>query len=270
MSSSAVPEDLPGDLPATICDALGVAKVEQVRLSRRGLVTYDLKVRDGWPVRTLKVAPPNDPFAVLAEVDRLEWIDRRLPCPKVLASAQIEGGGHAVVLSLPPGTRASSAEHVTRASRTVEYLAQALRFVHEIPIENCPFSARLELRLRSIKRRITIDQYDPSTFTPPYNRYPVTRLLEILLDSRPGEDDDVFTHGSFGLDATLLDQSGISGVVDWGLAGVADRYVDLAAAVRSIARVLGPEQIPDFFRWYGLEHPDPRKLDFYALLAEFE
>ena len=266
MSATTIPEDL----PESIREAVGAASVEGVRTSRRGLVTYELRSRDGWPVRTLKLAPTNDPFAVLAEIDRLEWIDRRLPCPKVLASAQLSTGGHAVVLSLPPGSRASTPEHLTRATRTVEYLAQALRFVHEIPVDNCPFSARLELRLRSIKRRINIDQYDPSTFTPPYNRYPVDRLYEILLETRPSEDDDVFSHGSFGLDAALLDQSGVSGVVDWGQAGVADRYVDLASAVRSIAGVLGPEQIPLFFRCYGLERPDPRKLDFYALLAEFE
>lgn len=261
---------LPEDLPERIVEALGAASVGGVRFGRRGLVAYELNVRDGWPVRTLKLAPANDPFAVLAEVDRLEWIDRRLPSPKVLASAQLATGGHAVVLSLPPGTRASAAEHLTRASRTVEYFAQALRFVHEIPIENCPFSSRLELRLRSIERRMTIDEYDTATFTPPYNRYTIERLYEILIESKPAEDDDVFTHGSFGLDVALLDQTGVSGVIDWGQAGIADRYVDLASAVRSIARTLGPEQIPQFFHWYGLERADPRKLDFYALLAEFE
>ncbi len=262
--------DLPADLPEKITAAIGAAQVAEVHAGRRGLVSYELHVRDGWPVRTLKVAPPQDPFAVLAEVDRLEWIDRRLPCPKVLASAQLDGGGHAVVLSLPPGTRASSAEHLTRATRTVEYFAQALRFVHEIPIDNCPFSSRLDLRLRSIRRRTNIGQYDPARFTPPYNRYSLDRLYEILQETRPAEDDDVFTHGSFALDCTVLDQTGVSGIVNWGSAGVADRYVDLASAVRSIANTLGPELIPTFFQWYGLPKPDPRKLDFYALLAEFE
>ena len=109
---------IPDDLPDTIRDAIGAASVDDVRTSRRGLVTYELRVRDGWPVRTLKLAPANDPFAVLSEVDRLEWIDRRLPCPKVLASSPLPAGGHAVVLSLPPGTRADAPEHTTRATRT--------------------------------------------------------------------------------------------------------------------------------------------------------
>jgi len=71
------------------------------------------------------------------------------------------------------------------------------------------------------------------------------------------------------MDVALLDPTGVCGVVDWGRAGIADRYADLACAVRSIADTVGPELIPHFFECYGIEHPDPRKLDFYALLTEF-
>ena len=258
----------PADLPGKILDAIGDARVEAIRPGRRGLVSYALAVRDGWPLRVLKVAP-SDPFAALAEVDRLDWIDRRLPCPKVLASSPLPGGGHAVVLSLPPGTPALMPEHRTRASRTVEYLAQALRFVHEVPTDSCPFDARADLRLRSIRRRLIAGQYDSSVFTEPYNRYSPHRLFEILTETQPRDDDLVFTHGAFGMDVALLDPTGVCGVVEWGRAGIADRYVDLACAVRSIAGTVGPELIPHFFECYGVERPDPRKLDFYALLTEF-
>jgi aminoglycoside phosphotransferase len=261
---------LPEDLPAKIVEALGDARVDAVRDGRRGLKAYELSVKDGWPIRVLKVAPAHDPYVAVSEVDRLDWIERRLPCPKVLATSPMPGGGHAVVLSLPPGTSALQPEHRLRPLRTVERLAQALRFVHEIPVDGCPFDTGTELRLRSIKRRVSAGHYDSSAFTPPYNRYTPHRLHELLTEMRPPDDDLVFTHGGFGLDAALLDISGVCGVVDWGRAGVADRYVDLATAVRSIAATLGPELIPHFFESYGLERPDPRKLDFFALLAEFE
>lgn len=262
--------DLPQGLPESIREAVGDAVVMRAVPGRRGLITYELKVRDGWPVRWLRLSSMADPYSVLSEVDRLEWIDRRLPCPKVLASERLANGSHASVLAQPPGTSANDAEHVMRAGRTIENFAQALRFVHEIPIGNCPFSARVELRMRSIKRRLNMDHYDASTFTAPYNRYTPKRLYEILEETRPDEADDVFTHGSFGLDTTLIDHTGVTGVINWPAAGIADRYVDLARAVRSISANLGPEHIPNFFHWYGLEHPDPRRLDFYALLAEFE
>lgn len=261
---------LPADLPAKILEAVGDAHVGAVHQGRRGLVAYDLVVRDGWPIRVLKVAPADDPYVAVSEVDRLDWIQRRLPCPKVLATSPLPGGGHAVVLSLPPGTPAAMPEHRLQPMRTVEQLAQALRFVHEIPTDGCPFDTTAELRLRSIRRRLNAGQFDTRTFTPPYNRYSPHRLFELLDEMRVPNDDPVFTHGAFGLDVALLDINGVGGVVDWGRAGVADRYVDLAAAVRSIAETLGPELIPHFFQCYGLERPDPLKLDFYALLAEFE
>ena len=261
---------LPAGLPQNILDAVGDARVGAVHHGRRGLVAYDLAVRDGWPIRVLKVAPADDPYVAVSEVDRLDWIQRRLPCPKVLATSPLPGGGHAVVLSLPPGTPAAMPEHRTRPMRTVEGLAQALRFVHEIPIDGCPFDATLDLRLRSIRRRVNAGVFDTREFTPPYNRYSPARLFEIVDEMRVADDDHVFTHGAFGLDVALLDLSGVGGVIDWGRAGVSDRYVDLAAAVRIIAGTLGPVLIPHFFQCYGLERPDPRKLDFYALLAEFE
>jgi aminoglycoside phosphotransferase len=261
---------LPAGLPQNILDAVGDARVGAIHQGRRGLVAYDLAVRDGWPIRVLKVAPAEDPYVAVSEVDRLDWIQRRLPCPKVLATSPLPSGGHAVVLSLPPGTPAAMPEHRMRPMRTVENLAQALRFVHEIPTDGCPFDATLDLRLRSIRRRVNAGLYETHEFTPPYNRYPPERLLGMIDEMRVDDDDHVFTHGGFGLDVALLDLSGVGGVVDWGRAGVADRYVDLAASVRSIADTLGPELIPHFFQCYGLERPDPRKLDFYALLAEFE
>ncbi len=60
MESSTIPEDLPDN----IREAIGTATVDDVRTNRRGLVTFDLRVRDGWPVRTLKLAPANDPFVI--------------------------------------------------------------------------------------------------------------------------------------------------------------------------------------------------------------
>jgi aminoglycoside phosphotransferase len=49
---------------------------------------------------------------------------------------------------------------------------------------------------------------------------------------------------------------------------VADRYVDVAVATRSLAAAVGPEPLAAFLDAYGLEHPSLAKIDFYALTAE--
>jgi aminoglycoside 3'-phosphotransferase-2 len=61
----------------------------------------------------------------------------------------------------------------------------------------------------------------------------------------------------------------VTGFVDCGRAGIADRYQDLALASRSIESNLGSRWSEAFFVNYGLPDPDGSKLDFYRLLDEF-
>jgi aminoglycoside phosphotransferase len=64
----------------------------------------------------------------------------------------------------------------------------------------------------------------------------------------------------------------VSGVVDAGRLGVADRWVDLAIATRSLTSKLNPQYGPwtldRYLMRYGVG-PDHKKIDFYRLLDEF-
>lgn len=66
----------------------------------------------------------------------------------------------------------------------------------------------------------------------------------------------------------------LAGVVDVGRLGVADRYVDLALAARSLSsQELNPQYGPGaatrFLSRYGEDPPDEAKITFYCLLDEF-
>jgi aminoglycoside phosphotransferase len=50
---------------------------------------------------------------------------------------------------------------------------------------------------------------------------------------------------------------------------VADRYHDLAQAVRSVRRNLGERWAAPFLAAYGIDRPDAAKLRYYQLLDEF-
>jgi aminoglycoside phosphotransferase len=87
-------------------------------------------------------------------------------------------------------------------------------------------------------------------------------------------EERVFTHGDYCLPNVLLVSDGaggfrVSGFVDCGNAGIADRYQDLALCARSVAGNLGPEWVSALFARYGLEHADETKLGYYQLLDEF-
>ena len=60
----------------------------------------------------------------------------------------------------------------------------------------------------------------------------------------------------------------LSGFIDLGRCGVADRYHDLAQAERSVRRNLGARWVGPFFAAYGIGTPNAVKLHYYQLLDE--
>jgi streptomycin 3"-kinase len=77
----------------------------------------------------------------------------------------------------------------------------------------------------------------------------------------------VVCHGDACLPNVLLDPDtlGLTGLIDLGRLGWADRYSDLA--LTSVQLLDEWDLPPDrFLREYGLEKPDQRRLDFYLLL----
>ncbi|MDQ4122555.1 MAG: phosphotransferase [Acidobacteriota bacterium] len=60
----------------------------------------------------------------------------------------------------------------------------------------------------------------------------------------------------------------ISGFIDWGRAGVADRYQDIALLARSVGYNFGEQWTPFVFECLEIV-PDWEKIEFYKLLDEF-
>jgi aminoglycoside 3'-phosphotransferase-2 len=91
----------------------------------------------------------------------------------------------------------------------------------------------------------------------------------MLFSTRPAHEDLVVAHGDACLPNFLARDGQLTGLIDCGRLGVADRYQDLALAARSISRNYGRAFIPAFFSAYGVDQPDEQKLAWYALLDEF-
>ena len=54
-----------------------------------------------------------------------------------------------------------------------------------------------------------------------------------------------------------------------GRGGVADKYQDIALAVRNIQDNFNPKMVDIFYKAYGLDKPNKNKIAFYTLLDEF-
>ena len=219
------------------------------------------------PPLYLKVSPLRPWRDLLQEKERLEWLHGKLPVPEVLAY-ETDGREEYMILSALPGRDAASLCGVRSDDELVMLLAQGLRLIHAVPIEQCPFDMSLDQTINEAKRNERRGLVEDSNIDDERRRPPAAELFEELLSTRPADEDLVFTHGDYCLPNVLIRGEEVTGFVDWGSAGIADRYKDIALVVESLQRNTGRDLQTTFCKEYGLAKPSAQKIKYYSLLDE--
>jgi kanamycin kinase/aminoglycoside 3'-phosphotransferase-2 len=236
--------------------------------------------RNGQPVSYLKIARREGADDLQPELARLLWLsgqhDDALPVPRVQAySENVAPDGDAVwqylLIEAMPGVVIYDHLLGERIADVLTITAQALRRIHDIPIASCPFDMTLDVRVQLAGWHVRQGWVDADDFDDERLGLTAEAVYEQLLTSRPTSADLVFTHGDYCAPNILLDPTtlALTGLIDWGRAGIADRYQDLALHTRSIAYNFGAEWEQHFYRAYGLDEVDQERVDFYRLLDEF-
>ena len=258
------------DVPVDIRELLSGANLQTVSSGLSGTRVYR-SVRPDGSACYLKVADaPWQREELLAEKERLEWLQGRLPVPEVYAFSAHERRSF-LLLSEIPGLESCDARFERDIPAIVRLLAEGLRMIHGVEIADCPFDRRLAHTVALAKRRVEAGLVDEADFDEQRRQTRANELFETLIKSQPEVEDVVFTHGDYCLPNILIEPSPsrISGFIDWGRAGIADRYQDLALAARSLAYNFGPGWEPLLWEAYGLQSVDIAKIAFYKLLDEF-
>ena len=201
-----------------------------------------------------------------AEVQRLRWLAGRLPVPEVVGYEVTPEAEYLAVTRLP-GVPLHHPDALLHPLRVTELLARALRELHALPVRDCPFNASLAVTLRQARERLEAGLVDESNFDDDRGLTAV-QVMKELLNTRPAHEDVVVTHGDPCLPNMLLDGEYLSGFVDVGRLGLADRHADLSLAYRSLNRNIGSEMAEHFLDVYGRTLVDTVKLRYYALLDE--
>jgi aminoglycoside phosphotransferase len=243
-------------LPETLRDDVAGYELAATSLGEAA-ETYRLTAC-GRPTRYLKIAKELE-----REYDRLQWAAGRLPAPRVLAFAS-EAGRAYLLLDELSGTPVELATELAVAER-VAHLAKTMRSLHGSPITECPFDMRIRERLLDAEANVRTGEVDESNFDADRTGRSATSILDELRAWPPFQEDLVLTHGDF-TPANILIQP--TGMLDLGRLGVADRYQDIALALRHVEGDFGPAWREPFTRAYGITDIDESKLAFFRLLDE--
>jgi aminoglycoside phosphotransferase len=141
----------------------------------------------------------------------LEWCVGRLPVPEVLG---VPAG--VLRMSALPGVNLTEAP----MECAVAVIAEALRLIHSMPVDDCPFEASWTVRLHQAELRVVAGLVDESDFDDVnIGRSPSDILAE--LQSQPVLPAlTCVTHGDACLPNFLTQGGLLTGIVDLGRAGV--------------------------------------------------
>lgn len=257
---------IPAQIAAHLPEATGVPE----DIGRSGATVVD------YGDRFLKVQEECNVSA--NEFHMLQWLQGRLPVPRLIAAAQADGRRWLV------SSRMSGAYLCTEAllddqHRLAALCAQALRKLWAVDVADCPTRRTLEEKFTEIEAGlrggwITREQAgDPSIYDVSAGGFrSPSALFDWLVKQRP-QEELVLSHGDLCLPNIFADERGLTGFIDVGLAGVADKWVDIEKCLWSMwANTTGffggkarPFDRQLLFDALGMA-PDEERLRYYSLL----
>ena len=222
--------------------------------------------RSGETDLILKTIARDRIFSLDGEAARLRWLEGRAPVPEVVDFVQVPVRDFLLMRALPGADAAT----VTLApAAIVEVVADALRQLHAVPIQDCPFRHSIDDCVAEAKVRLDAGHIDVTNMDPANLGRDPAELYAEMVNTRPASETAVFTHGDYCLPNVMVAGGQLSGFIDLGRAGIGDPYRDLALIGRTLDRNLGPNWTGRFFARYGLTEPDSARLQYFRLLDEF-
>ena len=220
------------------------------------------------------------PNGITAENEYLmmRWLAGKLPVPKIIEYSKTNKHSF-LLMSKCSGIIACDGGLMNRPTYQAELLAGVLHDIWSIDYSKCPADWTLDRKLLEAEQNVISGNVDvamsePETFGPKGFKDPET-LLYWLQTNRPDEEV-VLSHGDFCLPNILFSNGELSGLIDLGRTGKADKWCDIALCYRSLknnysGRYSGmPVRNFDdrlLFSAIGIK-PDWERIRYYILLDE--
>lgn len=258
--------DIPDNIKNLIHEEM--YSIDDVGMSDSTVIVFNDKILK---IQTISEEAENE-FRVM------EWLQGKLPVPKVLGYERDDKKTY-LLMTKVPGEMACADKYLKDSEQLTTILAEGLQMLWNVDINSCPYTWNLEKKLKMAKytvenNLVDIEDAEPDTFGENGFKNP-NHLLEWLISNKPKEEF-VLSHGDFCLPNIFLANGKVSGYIDLGRTGIADKWQDIALCYRSLLHNLGGKytgkQYQGFFEdmlfeKLGLE-PNWDKIRYYILLDE--
>lgn len=169
------------------------------------------------------------------EYASLIWLDGKLPVPKCLHFCN-DGKNEYLLTTEMSGEMSCSDLNLQKPEQTVKLLAKAIKQLQEVDILECPFRCDLTYKLGlaeyNVKNNLIKDE-PASEIGKKLKKY--DKILDYLKNNQ-SKEELVFSHGDTSLPNIFFNNSQVSGFIDVGECGVADKWFDIAICYKSIKR----------------------------------
>ena len=221
----------------------------------------------------LKIVPMNE--EIIRERDLLHWLKDKIPVPEVIYWQEYDGYFFLLTTGMKGEMACTFPEEkvLEPIEATVRKLAEGLLRLQAVDFSDCPYKNNLEIKLAKAQELIKTNLVDMDDWEDNNEFSSPQELLDWLILHQP-QEELCFTHGDYCLPNIFLNNTGVSGFIDWGTGGIADKWQDIALCVRSLGYNLGDidkiekqRYLNILFTSLGME-PDWNKIEYYILLDE--
>ncbi len=170
------------------------------------------------------------------EYTMMLWLNQKLPVPKIIEYDKTNKYSY-LLMSKCPGVTACSDAMMTSPKQQSELLARALEEIWDVDWKDCPSDCSLDNKLLQAEYNvcnglINVSDCEQETFCKHGFSSPET-LLYWLKENKP-EEELFLSHGDFCLPNVFFENGELSGLIDLGRMGVADKWCDIALCYRSL------------------------------------
>ena len=216
-------------------------ELKELKLGRSDTKVFKTKLKSNYQEVILKIQYTENKNTLKEEYERLKWIEGKLNTPKAYYYNEKDNIKY-LIMEYKKGAPSFKFDDIGYQ------LGKALKQIHQVNIENCPFNKYSPEQLLS-NFLDKLDSIYPE-IQDNYKDETKETIIEFMKENIP--IDKVLTHGDYSMPNILINDGEIS-FIDLGELGISTKYLDIYYLMKSLKINKKEEIFEEFIKGYGID-----------------